>query len=149
MIIDHTTASYRNSSPTDIFAALIYNLNYTYRKKKLNYKITGEKNLSEPVYWKKSSLWTSYSNSFSVFSYKFSSSIERCQWGLPGPLSRLNTPNSVSLSFQDRCLSPLMRFVALLSMFSNKSMYIFILGAPQLDAVLWVGSHQAEAEEEK
>lgn len=43
MIIDHTTASYRNSSPTDIFAALIYNLNYTYRKKNWIIKSQGKK----------------------------------------------------------------------------------------------------------
>lgn len=55
MIIDHISASYRIFSPTDFFAALIYNLSYTYRKsiELWNHRKKNQpKQLSEGVYWK-------------------------------------------------------------------------------------------------
>ena len=50
----------------------------------------------------------------------------RSPWSLL--FSRLNSPNSLSLSSQERCSSPLINFVALLWTCSNRSMSFFCWG---------------------
>ncbi|KAK4821259.1 hypothetical protein QYF61_017137 [Mycteria americana] len=54
--------------------------------------------------------------------------------------SRLNNPNSLSLSSQ-KCSSPLTIFMALLWTHSNRSMSFLMLGAPEVNTVLQVGPH--------
>jgi len=61
--------------------------------------------------------------------------------------SRLKSPNTLSLSSQERCSSPWIIFVALLWTCSNSSMPFFcVLRAAELDAGLQMESHQNGAE---
>ncbi|GAB0184429.1 hypothetical protein GRJ2_000908200 [Grus japonensis] len=60
-----------------------------------------------------------------------------------GKIERLNNPNSLSLSSQERCSSPLIIFVALLWTRSNSSMSFcgpVVLWTPELDAALQIGN---------
>ena len=57
--------------------------------------------------------------------------------------SRLNCPNSLSFSSQDRCSSSWIIFVTL---WTRSNSRFLVLRAPELDAGLQVGSHQSEAE---
>ena len=60
--------------------------------------------------------------------------------------SRLNNPNSLSLSSQERCSSPRIIFVSLLWTHSNLVHIFPVLRASELDAGLQVGSHQSTVE---
>jgi len=62
--------------------------------------------------------------------YKIPSSTGIPHWGIPAAFSRLKKPNSLNLSLQGRCSSPLIIFVALVWTHWNSSMS-FLCQGPQ------------------
>ncbi|KAK4827484.1 hypothetical protein QYF61_018784 [Mycteria americana] len=78
--------------------------------------------------------------------FRYWKAARRCPQSLL--FSRLNNPNSLSLSSQERCSSPRIIFVALLWTHSNSSMSFLCWGPQRLNAVLQAGSHESGVEEE-
>ena len=61
-------------------------------------------------------------------------------------LSKLNKPNSLNLSSQKRCSSPLIFFVAVLWAHSKQLLILIVPVFPGLDAVVQMGSHEYREE---